>query len=375
MPEVLDVDRYNIDGQERDLVLAVRELNQDGIPESAKNWQNLHTVYTHGYGLVAAFGNQRGVDNQRQLTAVSDGVAWAEENLPPQGELTKLAGPDGYRGQVYFSENSPEYSIVGKEDGAEDKELDRPTSSGEGETTTTYSGTAGVPISSMTRKLLYAIKYGEPNFLLSDVINENSKILYERDPSDMVRKVAPWLSVDQDPFPAMVDGKVVWLLDGYTTTNQYPQAEKDSFESMTTDSLTTNSAFRGLPTDEINYIRNSVKAVVDAYDGTVTLYAWDEEDPLLKAWSGAFPGTLRPRSEIPQELLDHMRATPRTCSRCSASSWPTTTSTTPPTSSSATTSGRSPRPQQRDERPPAAGVPARWRCPTRRGTRVSRCSR
>lgn len=123
----------------------------------------------------------------------------------------------------------------------------------------------------------------------------------------MVEKAAPWLTVDSDPFPAVVDGKVVWLLDGYTTTDQYPLSERGSYQEMTSDSLDEGNEFRTLPTDEINYMRNAVKAVVDAYDGTVTLYAWDEDDPLLQAWRKAFPGTVKDKDEIPAELLEHMR--------------------------------------------------------------------
>ena len=117
----------------------------------------------------------------------------------------------------------------------------------------------------------YALKYGEPNILLSSRVNENSKILYERNPRERVEKVAPWLTVDQDPYPAVVDGKVLWILDGYTTTDRYPNAERESFEEMTTDALAPITSYVTLPTDHINYMRNSDKTGVDAYDGSVTL--------------------------------------------------------------------------------------------------------
>ena len=302
-----DVDRYTINGIDRDVVVAARELDQDGLPDDGKNWSNLHTVYTHGYGVIAAFGNQRDVDNKTQTS--SDDPVWAETDIPPRGELTDLT-PDGYRGQIYFGEKSPEYSVVGKaKPESPDVELDLPNGeeNAAGSTTNTYEGAAGVEIGGLFHKMLYAWKFGEPNLVLSGRVNENSKILYDRNPRQMVEKVAPWLTVDQDPFPAVVDGKIVWMLDGYTTTDQYPLSQRASFEEMTSDALDSGNEFRTLPTDEINYMRNAVKATVDAYDGTVTLYAWDESDPLLKAWRDAFPGTVKDKDEIPSDLLEHMR--------------------------------------------------------------------
>lgn len=310
---VLDVDRYDIppaEGKaaiERDLVLGVRELDQAGLPENSKNWANLHTVYTHGYGMIAAYGNQKAADNLAQVTG--DEPAWAEKDIPPQGQLTDLS-PDGYEGRIYFGEKSPDYSVVGKVSAdSPDIELDLPGGSDEGsaESTTTYDGKAGVDIGTLFHKVLFAMRFGDGNLVLSGRVHENSKILFHRNPREMVEKVAPWLTVDEDPFPAVVDGRVVWMLDGYTATDRYPLSQLGSFEDMTTDSLAQNTTFQTLPTDEINYMRNAVKATVDAYDGTVKLYAWDESDPILKAWTKAFPGTVLQRSEIPEDILAHMR--------------------------------------------------------------------
>jgi len=302
--DVLDVDRYDVDGTPRDVVLGVRELNQAGINESSQNWANLHTVYTHGDGLVAAYGNQRPRDNEEVTVNSEQEPEWAD---PTRGDLTGIVGD--YESRIYFGENSPEYSIVGKEsDDDRDLELDVPIGvEDDQDATSTYDGETGVGVGGMVNKLLYAIKFGEPNIVLSDRVHENSRILYDRDPAEMVEKVAPWLTVDADPVPAVVDGKVVWILDGYTTTDRFPQAEKESFDEMTDDSLEDSTAFQTLPTDEINYIRNAVKATVDAYDGTITLYAWDEDDPILKAWRGAFPDTVKDRSEIPDALYQHLR--------------------------------------------------------------------
>jgi uncharacterized membrane protein (UPF0182 family) len=301
---VLDVDHYVIDGTDRALVMGVRELDQSGLAESSKNWSTLHTVYTHGYGLIASYGNQRDADDQ---TIEGDSERqWAEFDLPPRGALTDMG--DGYQGRIYFGEQSPSYSIVGKTESGPDVEFDLPdASNGSKGSTTTYTGKSGVSIGGLWHQLLYAVKFGDPNIVLSSRVNSDSKILYDRDPAQRVEKVAPWLTVDGDPYPAVVDGRVVWILDGYTTTDRYPLSDKESFDEMTSDSLATNNQFQALPTDDISYMRNAVKATVDAYDGTVTLYEWDETDPLLKAWMGAFPGTVQPKSDISPDLLAHLR--------------------------------------------------------------------
>jgi uncharacterized protein len=300
---VLDVDRYRIQGEDRALVLGVRELDQDGITEGDRNWSNLHTVYTHGNGVIAAFANQRPEDNEAEV----GGIQWAEGQQANEDALTDLF-PDGYENRVYYGEQSPDYSIVGKEPGAQDVELDlgNAATDDEGETTT-YDGDGGVKVDSLLDQLLYAVKFGDPNFLLSQRVYDNSKVLYYRKPLERVEKLAPWLTLDEDPYPAVIDGRIKWILDGYTTTDRYPLAQKESFDEMTDDSLDDGSQFGTLPTDEINYMRNAVKATVDAYDGTVNLYAWDESDPVLQAWRGAFPGTVQDRADIPDSLMDHLR--------------------------------------------------------------------
>lgn len=305
---VLDVDRYQVDGVERDMVVAAREINTSGLPDAQKKWANLHTVYTHGYGLIAAYGNQRDQSGTEVSTTANGGQpVFAEKNLPPKGVLTSSDG--GYRGQIYFGENSPDYSIVGKTGNGKDVELDVPQGAGTPGTsqTSTYDGKDGVKVGSMFNKLLYAVKFGDANMVLSSRVNSNSKILYDRSPIERVQKVAPWLTVDKDPLPAVVDGKIVWILDGYTVTDRYPLAEKRSLQEMTSDAISPRSPYATLPTDQINYMRNAVKAVVDAYDGTVTLYEWDSSDPILKAWEGAFPGVVKTRASISPELLDHFR--------------------------------------------------------------------
>jgi uncharacterized protein len=327
--DVLDVDHYEINDEDRALVVGVRELYQNGINDSDQNWLNLHTVYTHGNGIIAAYANQRDGANRTPDDAESDDdrTQWAEGNAANQTDLADAVG--GFEDRVYFGEQSPDYSVVGRGEGEDGVELDlrrsttatpvdgNPddvTAAAEGsEGTTTYDGAGGVPVGNTFRQMLYAIRFGSTNFLLSGRVNENSEVLYHRDPLERVQKVAPWLTLDNDPYPAIVPGegdekgRIVWVIDGYTVTDRFPGAERESFETMTDDAFQEDTGLRTLPTDEINYVRNAVKATVDAYDGTVTLYEWDETDPILKAWRGAFPGTVKDRSEIPEGLMEHLR--------------------------------------------------------------------
>lgn len=290
--ESLDVDRYMVNGVQRDTVVGVRELNIEGVPN--RNWINDHLVYTHGFGFVAALGNARGADGKPSFIV---------ENLPPTKGLGK------FEPRVYFGENVPNYSIVGGDKTDAPVEFDFPDdASPNGQRNVTYSGTGGVPVGSLFKKLIFAIKYQEQRILLSNLINKNSKILYERSPRDRVAKVAPWLTLDGNPYPALVDGKILWIIDGYTTSAGYPYAQKTTLASATTDALTAASpAITAQGNQSINYIRNSVKATVDAYDGTVTLYQWDAADPVLKTWSKAFPNTVKAKSKMSKELLAHIR--------------------------------------------------------------------
>ncbi len=289
----LDVDRYTIDGKSRDTVLAVRELDQDGIAAEQRNWVNDHTTYTHGFGVVAAYGTQRESDGKPRFF---------EKDLPPTGALGT------YEPRIYYGEKSPSYSIVGAPKGAPPVELDYPDEGTSGQKNNTYAGKGGVPIGSFPRRLAYSIAMQEYNLLLSDRVNSESKILDKRKPRERVTEVAPWLTVDGDAYPAVVDGRVKWILDGYTTTASYPNSQKTQLGDVTTDSITTASAtVTALEDAQVNYIRNSVKATVDAYDGTVTLYQWDEKDPILKTWMKAFPGTVKPLATISADLMSHLR--------------------------------------------------------------------
>lgn len=290
----LDIDRYTLDGQQRGAVIAAREINLAGIPDGQRNWTNEVAVFTHGYGVVAAYDN----------TALSNGTpAFFESDIPTVGEL-ELEQP-----RIYFGEFSPPYSIVGAPEGSPPVELDYPDDqSPSGQRNTTYEGDGGVPMGSLFGRLLFATKFQDSNILLSDLVNGESQIMWDRDPLTRVSKVAPWLTLDQDPYPVVIDGRIKWIVDGYTLTNNYPYSSQVSLGEATADSISAANFAGGLiARDEINYMRNSVKAVVDAYEGSVSLYAWDESDPVLQTWQKAFPDVVQPLSAMPDAVQQHVR--------------------------------------------------------------------
>ncbi|MEO6701874.1 MAG: UPF0182 family protein [Jatrophihabitantaceae bacterium] len=279
----LDIDRYQVNGQTQDYVVGVRELDQSKLTGNQTNWINQHTFYTHGYGFAAAAASSD-VTNTKQFT---------EGDIPPVGPLD-LSTP-----QVYYGELEPNYSIVGAQgnpreyDGADVK--------------STYAGSGGVSLSNAFTRLAFGIKYRETNFLLNDAASaKGAKIIFDRNPRQRVEKVAPFLTVDGDPYPAVIGGRVVWILDAYTTIANYPYSERQSLSDLTTDSLTATNRTAAQANSDINYIRNSVKATVDAYTGKVTLYQW-EDDPVLRTWMKVFPGIVQPKSSMPSDVLAHVR--------------------------------------------------------------------
>lgn len=327
--ESLDVDRYEIDGRTQDAVVALRELSPDFL--SQQDWYNQTIIYTYGYGLVGAYGNQRASDGR---------PVFLQSGIPQTGAL------GDFEPRVYFGENSPEYSIVGggtQEDESAEAAVvpsdepapsgdpaasDDPAASGdpaasedpaasgtpatdgaEGNigagTVTPYEGEGGPEVGGFLSRLVYAIKFQSEQILFSNAVADDSQILYNRDPLDRVQQVAPYLTLDQDPYPTVVDGELVWIVDGYTTTSQYPYSTQTSMAEAIQDSSNTQPT-PGLD-DQVNYIRNSVKAVVNAFDGSVTLYAWDPEDPILQAYQQIYPGSLQPISEMSGELMSHVR--------------------------------------------------------------------
>jgi len=287
---ILDVDRYQIDGKTQDTVIGVRELDQRGIP-GAGDWYNDTVVYTHGYGVVAAYGNQRSADGL---------PVFMESGIPVSGVL------GDFEPRIYFGEKSPAYSIVGAPEGSKPIELDYPAGDKEGDQSkaTTFTGDGGPKLDNVFNKLAYAIKFQSEQIFLSNAVNDKSQILYDRDPKTRVQKVAPYLTLDSDPYPAIVDGRVQWIVDGYTTSANYPYSKIEQLSNAIADTYTPKPLYAF---DDVNYIRNSVKATVDAYDGKVTLYAWDATDPLLQTWQKIFPNTVKPMSDMSAQLLSHVR--------------------------------------------------------------------
>lgn len=303
-PKTLNVDRYTIDGKVQDAVIAVRELNPNGINPGQQSWYNQHLVYTHGYGVVAAYGN----------TVTSDGKpVFMQSGVPSTGVL----GTDtSYQPRIYFGQSTTDYSIVGAAKGATPVELDRPqgntpaskdSADTSGETMTTFAGSGGPSLGNWFNRLMYAMKFQSSDLLLTNGVNSQSQILYDRTPAERVAKVAPYLTLDGNPYPAIVDGRVKWIVDGYTTSSSYPYSQQQQLQEATTDSLTTTGGVAPLPAASVNYIRNSVKATVDAYDGSVQLYAWDTQDPILKSWEKVFPTTVKPYSDMSGDLMSHVR--------------------------------------------------------------------
>lgn len=286
-PTNLDVDRYRSkDGKDQDTVIGLRELNLDGIPKN--NWINDHFRYTHGYGVVAAKGTE--ADSQGQ-------PVFTEYDMPSTGDL------GAYRQAIYYGEKTTTYSIVG----GPQKEIDY--SDNNGEKTTSYPGKSGVNLDNPINRAAYAVVFNEPQILYSGAIGKGSRILYNRTPKERVEAVAPWLTIDGDAYPAVVNGRIQWIVDAYTTSNGYPYSSRTTLGDTTADSLTATNNNRTVVAqqNQVNYIRNSVKATVDAYTGEVKLYQWDTRDPVLKTWMKAFPGTVQPRSAISPELMAHLR--------------------------------------------------------------------
>ncbi|MGP4114484.1 UPF0182 family membrane protein [Streptomyces sp. 4N509B] len=288
-PATLDVDRYPTGNGDQDTVVGLREMNVNAVPES--NWINEHFRYTHGYGMVAAAGTEVRDDGQPLFT---------ERDLPPEGEISELS-EGGYQPRIYFGEYTTQYSIVG----GPQREIDY--AGEEGEVEYQYEGDAGVELDNYFKRAAYALAMGEPQILYSGAIGEGSQILYNRTPKERVEAVAPWLTIDGDPYPAVVGDDILWIVDAYTTTNGYPYSSRTTLGEATETSLTETQGEVLAQENQVNYIRNSVKATVNAYTGDVVLYEWDEQDPVLRTWMKAFPDTVEDRGEISDELMDHLR--------------------------------------------------------------------
>ncbi|WP_432835224.1 UPF0182 family membrane protein [Dactylosporangium sp. CA-092794] len=306
----LDIDRYTINGKTQDYIVGVREIRYDQLQQN--NWQNRHSVYTHGYGFVAAPASQVVCSGQPFYVS-----GFLSQETKPEDKPGEKCSSDADQipvthPQIYYGEQMGDvYAIVGKsKPGDRNSEFDRPTGGDGGGNTdqySTYDGSGGVAVNTFWRRLLFASYFRETNFLLSSVLNDHSKVMYVRDPETRVRNIAPFLTLDSDAYPAVVDGKILWIIDGYTTSATYPYSQRIDWNTAIQDSSTAGRVFPE-PRQDVNYLRNSVKATVDAYTGEVTLYAFDDNDPVLKTWNKAFGGKLvKPRSAISPALMDHMR--------------------------------------------------------------------
>ncbi|MGW0175616.1 UPF0182 family protein [Rhodococcus sp. NPDC003322] len=302
-PPTLDLDRYSVGGQLRDYVVAARELTPSSLSGNQTQWVNMHTVYTHGDGFVAAPANRVNAAVREAATDTASSNSgypvYMVSDIASQESGRQLIRVDQPR--IYFGEMiaraDPDYAIVGGPQGSAPREYDTDSS------TYTYAGTGGVPIGNWLNRVAFAVRYTERNIIFSKAIGSDSKIIFNRDPAERVRLVAPWLTTDHDPYPAVVGGRIVWIVDSYTTASNYPYAQRSSLDDL----AAAPEGAGAEPGREVSYIRNSVKATVDAYDGTVTLYQVDQQDPVLKAWMAAFPGTVQPASAVPDELRAHFR--------------------------------------------------------------------
>jgi uncharacterized protein len=268
----VDVDRYRLADDYRQVTLAVRELASDDLPDTAQTWVNRHLVYTHGVGAVVSPVNE----------AVEEGLPdlWLRD-IPPQARYPELALS---RYEIYYGELTDDYVVVN----TDVEELDYPA--GDENVYTRFEGSGGVVLNSPLKRVAYALRLGSNQFLLSTAINADSQLLWRRAIDTRVRTLAPFLRYDPDPYAVILDGRLVWIMDAYTVSNRYPYSDP------------IDSSY-----GRLNYIRNSVKITVDAYDGTVTFYLVDPADPIAATYAAIFPDLFRPVADMPQGLVDHWR--------------------------------------------------------------------
>lgn len=279
-PDTLDVDRYDVQGKPTLAVIGARELNANGVPQ--KSWEGQHLIYTQGYGAVlAAAGQVTNGQPEYLVSGVGDDLRVASDEIDVSLEQPRL----------YFSETMSGYSIVNNR---------RPEIAYDGDDFT-YDGKGGVVLSSVLRRAAFALRFGDLNPLVSEFVTSDSRVIFQREVRSRVQTVAPFLSFDSDPYPVLADGRVVYVMDGYTTSDSYPYSQSFGGEELPPDS--------GLR-HPFNYVRNSVKATVDAYDGTVALYLVDQDgtvDPIARAYQRAFPKLFQPLSAMPESLRSHLR--------------------------------------------------------------------
>ncbi|MEX0869469.1 MAG: UPF0182 family protein, partial [Nitriliruptoraceae bacterium] len=271
------IDRYVINDEIRQVMLSTRELSE--LPAEADTWQNRHITYTHGYGVVASQVNTANAEGQPVFIA---------SNIPPAGEDEVV--PSEEPGIYYGESGNPAYSLVR----TDADELDYEEAAGQAQVTTVYEGTGGVGISGIGRRLAFALRFSDYNLVLTSLLTDDSRIIFNREVRSRVQEVAPFLEVDAAPYPVVMDGRVTWIIDAYTTSFYYPYSERRLLQL----------GDRSVP---VNYVRNSVKATVDAHSGEVTLYRVEEDDPLLDAWERTFPGLIEPIDAADERVREHFR--------------------------------------------------------------------
>ena len=267
----VDVDRYFINGRYRQVMLSGREMNPERVPGEARNWINRHLVYTHGYGLVMSYA-----------TEISDGgfPVYAVEGLPPRSE----PGLEIHRPQIYYGEKTNDYVIVNNNHRGVG-EFDYPA--GDENAYIKYDGTGGIQLSSPLVKALFALRFASTDILLSDAVTRDSRIMVYRNIAERVRRIAPFFRYDRDPYLVLHDARLYWIMDAYTTTGRYPYSQP----------------YPGWG----NYVRNSVKVVIDAYHGSVMFFRWDRDDPIALLYETVFPGLFADLDELPDGLETHFR--------------------------------------------------------------------
>jgi hypothetical protein len=283
--EDVDIDRYTLNGDYRQVTLSARELPVEQLPPEAQNWINRQLKFTHGFGVVMSPVNQ----------VTSNGLPeFFIRNVPPVSTVdVPLDQP-----RIYYGESTRNYIFTG----ANTDEFDYP----EGDTNAAYryTGAGGVPLNSLLRRLAYAYDLGNVRLLISNYFSAETRIHYHRVITDRVRQVAPFLTFDGDPYPALIDGRIKWILDGYTSSDRYPYSEP---LNRRTDLVSLVDSANPLMRNGVNYIRDAVKVFVDAYDGSLEFYARDSEDPLLTTYSSIFPDVFKPMGEMPAGYREHLR--------------------------------------------------------------------
>ena len=287
--EDVDVDRYEIDGKLRQVMLSARELAPEAL--ETRSWQNEHIVYTHGYGVVVSPTNESTPEGEPTFLV---------KDVPPTTDIEELTLKQP---RIYYGEGLEgiDYSLVG----TSQRELDYGT---QDETQySSYKGEGGVGVSGLLRRIAFAWRFRNINLAITGLVQDDSRIIYYRDIRERLQLAAPFLQYDGDPYPVIADGRLVWMADAYTVTDMFPYSERIDFAERTLRARGTSDLAEPAIQGKYNYIRNSVKATVDAYDGTVRFYVWDDKDPIIKAWRDIFPRLFVDASEMPDSLRSHVR--------------------------------------------------------------------